>query len=173
MAVFSTWTSALIQQTLEKLRLGINVDMSCFYERDVQLKASHLLFKQTAEEVAEFDKCMIDAVYFVEKYCTFMTDYGRKTVKLRPYQKKLLKSLTAEVFIEKLNDNGPKNRNNIIMASRQTAKCLVFNNLHINKDNETSVIPINLLYFKQKSHLTFLEKVKLFLMNVYQSIDKW
>jgi len=173
MAVFSTWTSALVQQTLEKLRLGIDVDMSCFYARDVQLKASHLLFKQTAEEVAEFDKCMRDAVYFVEKYCTFMTDYGRKTVKLRPYQKRLLKSLTTEVFIEKLNDVGPKNRNNIIMASRQTAKCFIFNNLHITKDEKSSIIPINLLYFKQKSHLTILEKVKLFLMKAYHSIDKW
>jgi len=81
------WTSRMIDQTLEKLRYGMDVDMRCFHEGDVELRAGKILYKLTKEEIEEFQKCSEDIVYFVEKYCRFLTDAGRVTVPLRKFQK--------------------------------------------------------------------------------------
>jgi len=112
----------LIQQCLEKLRMGMPVNMGAFHMNDIELKADNILYQLTADEVEEFHKCSEDIVYFVETYCRFMTDKGRKTVPLREYQKKILRALAEEGYIKILDELGPKNRNLIIMASRQTGK---------------------------------------------------
>ena len=118
----TVWNSLIVQQTLEKLRMGMPVDLGCFHQGDIELKAANILYQLTQEEVDEFHKCSGDIIYFVEKYCRFMTDKGRRTVKLRPYQVRILKALAEEKYIELLNEYGPKNRNVIIMAARQVGK---------------------------------------------------
>jgi hypothetical protein len=118
----TVWNSLIIQQTLEKLRMGMPVDLGCFYQGDIELKAANILYQLTQEEVDEFHKCSEDIIYFVEKYCRFMTDKGRRTVKLRSYQVKILKALAEEKYIELLNEYGPKNRNLIVMSARQSGK---------------------------------------------------
>lgn len=128
MAQMIVWTTQLVDQTKEKLRYGIQTDMSCFHERDIELKAGKILYKLTQREVVEFFKCSRDINYFVEKYCRFLTDLGRKTVKLRPYQIDILDELAEEEENEKvLDEDGnpmlvPSNRNYILMAARQTGK---------------------------------------------------
>jgi len=116
------WNSQLVAQTLEKLRMGMDADLSCFHHQDIELKTSNLLYQLTEEEVDEFDKCSKDIVYFVEQYCKFLTDKGRHTVNLRPYQKKILRALAKEKFIEELGDMGPEIRNLIMLQSRQSGK---------------------------------------------------
>ena len=122
MSQYSTWTTELVEDTIVKLRSNSHPDLSCFFEGDVELKNGNITFRLTQEELQEFDKCSQDIVYFVEKYCRFLTDKGRTPVKLRPYQKKILKLLAEEEYIEVLDDYGPKNRNLIMMQSRQTGK---------------------------------------------------
>lgn len=122
MAVGTIWTSELVQQTIDKIRAGLEPDMTCFHMGNIELKADNIIFRLSQAELQEFNKCASDIVYFVEKYCRFMTDYGRQVVKLRDYQKKILKALAEEHYIELLQDYGPKNRNVIVMASRQTGK---------------------------------------------------
>ena len=116
------WTTASVDQTKEKLRHNIEADMSCFYERDIELKAGKILYKLTAWEMDEFQKCSEDIVYFVTKYCRFLTDYGRKTVSLRDFQEDILEELSEEEWNNKLDDWSPVARNYILMASRQTGK---------------------------------------------------
>lgn len=120
------WNTQLIEEILQKLRFGAPVDMSCFYMRDIELKAASLPFQLTHEEEAEFNVCAEDINYFVEKYCKFLTDDGRITVKLRDYQEEALGILSEEEWIQALNngegDYGPKNRDIIWMASRQVGK---------------------------------------------------
>jgi hypothetical protein len=116
------WSTQTINEVLDKLRFNMQGDMSCFYERDIELKAGNIFFKLTQAEVEEFDKCSNDIIYFVENYCKFLTDWGRIIVKLRPKQIKILKTLAEQHFISKLDDYGAKNRNVILMASRQTGK---------------------------------------------------
>lgn len=121
------WNSELVAEVLEKLRYGASVDMSCFHERDPELKASNVLFQLTQEEEDEFIKCSSDIVHFVETYCKFLTDKGRATVDLRDFQEDILSTLGEEEWIEDIEDLGPKVRDFILMASRQTGKCQLFN----------------------------------------------
>lgn len=122
MRTTTVWNSALVQQSIEKLRLGLPIDMGAFHQGNIELKAADLLYQLTHEEIDEFDKCSEDIIYFVEKYCRFLTDKGRRLVKLRDYQKKILKALAEEHYIEALEEYGPKNRNVITLASRQIGK---------------------------------------------------
>lgn len=116
------WNSVLVQQTLEKLRMGIQTDLSCFHYGNIELKAGNLLYQLTADEIDEFHKCSQDIVYFVQKYCRFLTDAGRKTVKLREYQKNILRSLAEEKWSDNVQEMVPLVRNLIMMQSRQSGK---------------------------------------------------
>jgi len=116
------WTSQLVQQTTDKLRMGIPTNLSCFHMGDIELKAGNLLTQLTPEEIDEFHKCSNDILYFVEKYCRFLTDKGRNTVRLRDYQKKILSALAKEEYSEELEDLIPVIRNMIMMQSRQSGK---------------------------------------------------
>ena len=55
------------------------------------VNTQNIVFNYTPEELKEIKKCATDIVYFANKYCTVMTDEGLKTIKLRPYQEKMLK----------------------------------------------------------------------------------
>lgn len=116
------WSSDSIEQNLEKMRFGMPINTECFYQGDVELKNGNILFQLTPEEVKEYEKCSEDVVYFVEKYCRFLTDKGRMTVDLRDYQEDILRDMGEEEWIEDLKDFGPKNRNMILLQSRQTGK---------------------------------------------------
>lgn len=104
--------------------MGLPAELSCFHNSDIELKAANLLYQLTAEEVDEFDKCSNDIVYFVEKYCRFLTDTGRHIVKLRDYQKEILRSLSKETTKHILGKEEivPVVRNMIMMQSRQSGK---------------------------------------------------
>lgn len=175
MSQMTVWTTQLVEQTKEKLRYGIQADMSCFHDRDIELKGGKILFKLDTDEVAEFVKCSQDISYFVSKYCRFMTDKGRTTVKLRDYQYDILDELSEESWNDKLDDMAPKYRNYILMAARQTGKCLFNSNIEISSSDLSKIekIPINLLYYIHKERLTFLEKLKFKLMKLYNKIDNW
>jgi hypothetical protein len=116
------WNSILVQQTLDKLRMGMQTDLSCFHMSDIELKAGNILYQLTTDEIDEFHKCSQDITYFVEKYCRFLTDSGRKTVKLRSYQTDILKALAREEYSEKIEEMIPEIRNLIMMQSRQSGK---------------------------------------------------
>lgn len=119
------WTSEEVKMVIEKMKLGSDdVKETPFFDNDIDLKKANIIFTHTPEELEEFMKCSQDCVYFTSKYCNFLTDFGRKPVKLRPYQKNLLNVLTDEHYIPELDENGPKNRNVIMMQSRQTGKLL-------------------------------------------------
>lgn len=168
----AVWSTAKINNVLERLKYNEPADMSCFHEKDIELKAGQLFYQSTAWEQEEFNKCSNDALYFVEKYCKFLTDKGRSIVTLMDHQKDIIDIVTEEVYIPALDDNGPKNRDAIIMAARQTGKCLIFSNIEMQDSNSTKYkIPINLLYYFNKPKLTLLEKIKLKLMIWLHKID--
>ena len=172
MAQMRMWTSRLVEQAKEKLRHNLDADLSCFHEKDIELKGGRILFQTTPEEVAEFTKCSMDINYFVEKYCRFLTDKGRQTVQLRKYQTEILDDLAEEDWNDKLDDVGPKNRNYILMSSRQTGKCFFDGEVEIKNKNNNFVekVSINLLYLIKKQsvgHLSFIENIKFFLYKLY------
>jgi hypothetical protein len=116
------WNSQLVQQSLEKLRMGIYTPLDCFHYGNIELKAGNILYQLTSEEIDEFHKCSDNIIYFVEKYCRFLTDKGRTVVKLREKQKLILTSLAKESYNEKFKELIPDIRNLIMMQSRQSGK---------------------------------------------------
>lgn len=117
------WTTKSVEETILKVRMGhANLDLSCFYMGNLDLKASNVRFQLTLEEEQEFLRCSEDIEYFVEKYCKFQTDKGYETVELRDFQNEIIQTLGEEEWKEDMEMFGSKVRNYILMASRQTGK---------------------------------------------------
>ena len=116
------YSTNLINQLIKDRSLGYDIDYDPFYMRDLDLRAPGVTFNMTPEEMEEYQKCYDDALYFVRNYCKFQTDNGMNLVDLRDFQEKIIKIVTDEVYIPKIDDFGPKNRNVIWMAARQSGK---------------------------------------------------
>ena len=116
------YSTAIINDLISDISKGYDVDFSPFYEHDIDLRNANVVFKLTKEEYEEFKKCAGDAIYFIEKYCKFLTDNGRMLVKLRDYQKKLITTVTSEYYNKDLDIFIPRNRMIINMQARQTGK---------------------------------------------------
>ena len=121
------WTTERVNAALEGLSFNDEIDTTCFHTGDYELRSNKLNFQLTLDEEAEFNRCATDVEYFVEKYCKFLTDYGRRTVKLRDFQSEILETLGEEDWIDGIGEDGegdfvPIVRNYILMASRQTGK---------------------------------------------------
>lgn len=174
------WNSKSVEETINKLRQGSDVDLGCFHDRNPELKGSNILFQLTHEEEEEFIKCSSDIVYFVEKYCRFLTDKGRTTVELRVFQKDILNTLGDEYWLDEIDDVAPSIRNFILMASRQSGKCLLYNNKIIIKNTLTKSLYeitigelFELLDRKDKKFIKkLLSKIKKKLFKFYEYIDK-
>ena len=87
------------------------------------VRKANLKFGFTQEEIQEYAKCKLDVHYFAEKYCMVKREDGSiGNITLREYQKDII-------------DLYDKSKYSILMASRQTGKCisLVTKVLVINK----------------------------------------
>lgn len=116
------YSTALINELIAERNKGYDIPFDAFYNRDLDLRASGVTFRMTDEELEEYQKCYDDAVYFVSKYCRFMTDKGLSPVQLRDFQKKVIRTVTDETYIPELEEFGPKNRGVIWCSSRQSGK---------------------------------------------------
>jgi hypothetical protein len=173
------WNTELVNETIQKLRQGVDCDLGCFYERSPELKAPNIPFQLTQEEVDEFIKCSNNIEYFVETYCKFLTDKGRTTVVLRDFQRDILNTLGEEEWIESLKEFGPKVKNFLLMSSRQSGKCLFNSQLVIRNiaTNNLSKININDLYYILNSKnvksfkLTCISIIKKILYKMYHLLS--
>jgi len=103
------WNTKRIAEEIERIDNGIPADYSAFYDGDTTVKAAELVFEYAQLEIEELARCAADVVYFGEKYCFSMTDEGIRQIKLRSYQKQMLKDFQ-------------ENRFNVMLASRQIGK---------------------------------------------------
>lgn len=178
MAHQTVWTTKRVEETIDKYRSGLDVDLSFFHERNIALKGRNISFILTPEEEAEFTKCSDDIEYFVKKYCKFMTDKGLSTVKLHPYQGEILNICGEEEWLEDIEEFAPKNRNFILMASRQTGKCfsplteIYIKNKNNSKIYKTSAYNLYKIYKLRGSKRTsLLSKIKNILYKILNYID--
>lgn len=116
------YSTKIIDEIMEDRKRGFIGDTDPFFEGEVEFRAANILFQLTDEEKAEWEKCAIDPIYFIEKYARFMTDRGRRTVVLREYQKKFIHLIGDEIWDDDLDISLPKSRNCISMMSRQLGK---------------------------------------------------
>ena len=108
------WTTKLVNEALQKIESGDEVDLSCFWNQDTGFRAADINFQMTQEETEEFIKCSEDVIYFANKYCYAMTDDGIANINLRDYQRDMLRDFQNNRFV-------------IMLASRQIGKCILFN----------------------------------------------
>lgn len=174
------WTTEKVNDALEELRFGGDINSTCFHEGDFELKGANVFFQLTQEEEDEFIKCSQDVQHFVETYCRFLTDSGRRTVQLRDFQEDILNTLGEERWIESLEDFGPETRNYILMASRQTGKCLSFDTQLVIKNNLTKGLiktTVGELYNLVNKHnkkgfkQIIIYKIKMILYKLYQKLS--
>lgn len=103
------WSSKSVELALEGRRMGQKLIASPFYRGNDILRAANITFQYTEEELLEFYRCEGDIEYFADNYVKLKTAEGVRNIKLRPHQRKWIKSLS-------------KNRFNIGMWSRQSNK---------------------------------------------------
>lgn len=169
------YSTALIDELVKERNMGYDIPYDAFFMRDLDLRAPNVTFRMTDEEMEEYQRCYDDAGYYVENYCKFMTDHGLQVVELRDFQKKVVKTVTDEVYIPSLGEWGPKNRNVIWMAARQSGKCCS-PSMDINTLNESPTlssdnfnkIPISDIYFIKDN--SFIGKIKRFLYKIYKRL---
>jgi hypothetical protein len=159
-----SWSSEKVEQLMIALEEGFRPKQTPFYEGNPNLRKGNIVFNYTPNEIKEIKKCATDIVYFADTYCTVMTDHGLQTIKLRPYQKEMLRTCQ-------------QNRFSVCLASRQVGKCLLFSTeVLIMKDGKGFKTTLGNLYFEQlklQRPLTLLEKTKWFLWRLYDKLDSF
>jgi hypothetical protein len=109
--VFST---AKIVEITEKMADGFQVSPheNPWFKKMIGVRRAGLTFMSTNTELIEYAKCKFSVHYFAENFCKIKREDGTVgAMKLRDYQQHIIDLYT-------------KNRFSILMASRQTGKCL-------------------------------------------------
>lgn len=160
-------TTKRVNEIIEKqnMNLKLSKEEHIWFERQFGVRKADLTFAPTTEEVNEYTKSKIDIHYFADKYCQIKREDGTiGSMTLRDYQKDIMDLYT-------------NNQYSILMASRQTGKCLNMNTLVQIKDtisnNIYSVRMFELYYnsIKLDRKLTILELIKYFLYKILSKLE--
>ena len=148
------WSTKIINDLMVALDKGYRPQVSMpFYEGKQFLRRGNIVFDYTDEELKEIAKCANDIVYFAETYAVVMTDNGIQRVKLREYQKDLLRDFQH-------------NRFNIVLASRQMGKTVtasIFNAWYLTFNYDKTTL---LLANKSESTKEIIDKAKVVIENL-------
>ena len=148
------WSTKIINDLMVALDKGYRPQVSMpFYEGKQFLRKGNIVFEYTDSEITEIAKCANDIVYFAEKYAVVMTDNGIQKVKLREYQKQLLRDFQH-------------NRFNIVLASRQMGKTVtasIFNAWYLTFNYDKTTL---LLANKSESTKEIIDKAKVVIENL-------
>ena len=151
------WSSKSIELAYDALKKGFGLRKSPFYRGNVDLRKANLTFQYTEEEIAEIIRCKKDIVYFANTYIYLKTPEGRRKIKLRPYQVKLLKTIQDNKYV-------------INLSSRQVGKSFLQNGiLTLNIDGKIVKMTIGELYYLLKPP-TLREKIITFLFKLYDKL---
>lgn len=148
------WSTKQIDDLILALDQGYRPKIKLpFYEGRQFLRKGGIVFEYTDEEITELARCANDIVYFAENYAVVMTDDGIRQVKLREYQKKMLRNFQHERF-------------NIVLASRQMGKTItasIFNAWYV-----TFQVDKNTLLLANKGETTkeIIDKAKIVIENL-------
>ena len=156
------WTTKKVNNYLEAIENGEAPKISPFYDGDINLRKPNLTFKYTKHEYNELKRCAKDIVYFAENYAFVMTEEGIKQIKLRKYQKRVLKDYQNYRF-------------NVFLSCRQSGKCCLQATILIkNERNEVFETTIEELYYHFYKSTTIKSKIlnyfKKILLKIYKMI---
>lgn len=153
-ATRNVWSTKSVNDLLLALDKGYRPKISMpFYEGKQFLRKGNIVFEYTDDEISELAKCAADIVYFAEKYAVVMTDEGIQQVRLRDYQKDMLRDFQH-------------NRFNIVLASRQMGKTVtasIFNAWYLTFNYDKTTL---LLANKSESTKEIIDKAKVVIENL-------
>lgn len=166
------YTTTIIDSLREDIRSGFEIDSTPFFPFNMDLRNANITFKMTEEELEEYEKCFMNAGYFIEKYCKFLTDHGRKTIKLRDYQHEIIDVVTSQYYDPEYDEMIPNNRNVCLLSARQSGKCVIFNELCDLLEGKDEVKrSIGSIYEEHSSKGNkFLKWIKNLLLYVYEKL---
>lgn len=148
------WSSKKVNDLILAMDQGYRPKIALpFYEGKQFLRKGNIVFEYTDAEITELAKCANDIVYFAEKYAVVMTDEGIMQVKLRDYQKTLLRDFQH-------------NRFNVVLASRQMGKTVtasIFNAWYLTFNFDKTTL---LLANKSDSTKEIIDKAKVVMENL-------
>ena len=148
------WSTRQINDLLVAMDQGYRPKIKLpFYEGRQFLKKGNIVFEYTDEEITELARCAKDIVYFAEKYAVVMTDEGIQQVKLRDYQKEMLRNFQNDRF-------------NIVLAARQMGKTVtasIFNAWYVTFNMDKNTL---LLANKSDSTKEIIDKAKTVIENL-------
>ena len=148
------WSTKQVNDLMVAMDQGFRPKVAMpFYEGKNFLRKGNIVFEYTDEEISELARCATDIVYFAEKYAVVMTDNGIQQVKLREYQKRMLRNFQDERF-------------NIVLASRQMGKTVtasIFNAWYLIFNTDKNTL---LLANKSDSTKEIIDKAKVVVENV-------
>lgn len=157
-------TTKRVEDIIRKSNLGMKLTRSesIWFQNQPQVRKAHLTFAMTDEELAEYIKCKKSVHYFAQKYCKIKREDGTiGAIKLRDYQKDI---------ISLFDDN----RFSILMASRQTGKCVnMRTEIFIKEGLDIKKLTLGELYYslvKEIRNLTLIEKVKYKLYKILSNL---
>lgn len=109
--VTDVWNAQRVEAAYKAIDDGIKLKDTPFYKNNTSLRKANLVYDYSKWELDEIAKCRADICYFADNYCKVMTDDGIMKIRLRPYQRAMLKHYQA-------------NRFSICLASRQIGKTI-------------------------------------------------
>lgn len=149
----TVWSTKAVNDYLDDIDNGIERKESPFFYGDQQLRKPRLLFEYTQDEIEEMVRCKMDVNYFANHYAYTMNPStgALNLITLRDYQEDLLNTI---------NDN----RYCVIVAARQSGKCVSPNTSIETKDDKIKIID---LFFEKK---TFLSRIHRLLLKIYSKL---
>jgi len=148
------WSTKMVNDLIIALDQGYRPKIKLpFYEGKQFLRKGNIVFEYTDSEIVELARCAKDINYFAEKYAVVMTDEGIRRVKLREYQKDMLKNFQNERF-------------NIVLASRQMGKTVtasIFNAWYLTFNHDKNTL---LLANKSDTTKEIIDKAKIVIENL-------
>lgn len=160
------FTTKMVEDVSTKLGEGYQIkrENNPWWKNMQGYRKAGVTFGFTKEEYEEYMRCKIDINYFAEKYCKIKREDGSiGNMFLRDYQKDILDLYT-------------RNRYSILASSRQSGKCLNFNELielFVFEDDTQRIeyleIPIYEIWYHTLEYTSFLNTIK---YQIYKLITK-
>jgi hypothetical protein len=149
----TVWSTKAVNEYMEDVDNGVERKDSPFFYGDHQLRKPHLLFEYTQDEIEEMVRCKQDVNYFANHYAYTMNPStgALNLITLRDYQEDLLNTI---------NDN----RYTVIVAARQSGKCVSPNTV---VETENGKRKIGEMFVEKKSFLSFFHRI---LLKIYDRI---
>lgn len=155
------WSTAVLERAVNALGKGKRLIANPFYEKNVKLLKSDIVFVKTAHEVEEWKKCKNDLPYFIENYAKFMTPKGLRNIQLRDYQWEYLDLLLH-------------NQLTILRAARQSGKCVTALSRIVCKRDDECCQALNKIHWSDYYTNEGVYEIPLYeILNCFETGFKW